>query len=92
MKNGWVWGAPLQHRWGCGYVYSSSHATFEEVLKEAEEYYQQPINVVKEFKFNAGTYKKYWIKNCVAIGLAGSFLEPMEATSLMTTIMFLRWL
>lgn len=92
MKNGWIWGAPLQHRWGCGYVYSSAHATFEEVLKETEEYYQQPINVVKQFKFDAGTYEKFWVKNSVAIGLAGSFLEPLEATSLMTTIMFIRCL
>jgi len=92
MKNGWVWGAPLQHRWGCGYVYSDKYATFEEVLKETEEYYQQPINVVKQFKFNPGTYEKYWVKNCVAIGLASSFLEPLEATSLMTSITFLKWL
>ena len=92
MKNGWIWGAPLQHRWGCGYVYNSSYATFDEVLKETEEYYKQPIDVVKQFKFDTGTYTKYWVKNCVAVGLSSSFLEPMEATSLMTTITFLKWL
>jgi len=90
MKNGWVWEAPLKHRRGCGYVYSDKHTNEVEVLKELEEYYGQEIEVVKHFKFKGGTYKKYWVKNCVAIGLASSFLEPMEATSLMTSIMFLK--
>ncbi len=92
MKNGWIWEAPLKHRWGCGYVYSDKYVTSDEVLAEAEEYYNQKLEVVKQFKFKTGTYEKYWIKNCVAIGLASSFLEPMEATSLMTSIMFLKGL
>jgi tryptophan halogenase len=90
MKNGWIWEAPLKHRWGCGYVYSDKYATAEEVLAEAEEYYGQKLEVVKHFKFKTGTYEKFWVKNCIAIGLASSFLEPMEATSLMTSIMFLK--
>lgn len=90
MKNGWIWGAPLKHRWGCGYVYSDKYATSDEVLAEAEEYYGRKLEVVKHFKFDAGTYDKYWIKNCVAIGLSSSFLEPMEATSVMTSVMFLK--
>jgi len=89
MKNGWIWGAPLKHRWGCGYVYSDKYATAEEVLAESEEYYGQKLEVVKHFKFRTGTYEKYWVKNCLSVGLASSFLEPMEATSLMTSIMFL---
>lgn len=90
MKNGWMWGAPLQHRWGCGYVYSDKYSNADEVLAEAEEYFGRKLEVVKQFKFHAGTYEKYWVKNCVSIGLSSSFLEPMEATSLMTSIMFLR--
>ncbi len=92
MKHGWMWGAPLKHRWGCGYVYSDKYATADEVLAEAEEYYGRKLEVVKHFKFSAGSYKEFWVKNCVSIGLASSFLEPLEATSLMTSIMFLRGL
>lgn len=90
MKNGWIWGAPLKHRWGCGYVYSNKYTTAEEVLAESEEYYGQKLEVVKHFKFKTGTYEKFWVKNCVAVGLASSFLEPMEATSLMTSITLLK--
>lgn len=92
MKHGWIWGAPLQHRWGCGYVYSDKYATYDEVLSEAEKYFDQKLEVIKHFNFKAGTYKQYWIKNCVSIGLSSGFLEPLEATSLMTSIMFLRGL
>ncbi len=90
MKNGWIWGAPLKHRWGCGYVYSDKYATAEEVMAEAEEYFGRKLEIVKKFNFSAGAYEKYWVKNCLAVGLASSFLEPMEATSMMTSIMFLR--
>ena len=90
MKNGWVWGAPLKYRWGCGYVYSDKHTTADEVLAEAEEYFGRKLEVVKHFKFQTGTYEKFWVKNCVAVGLSSSFLEPMEATSLMTSIMELK--
>ena len=90
MNNGWIWEAPLKHRWGCGYVYSDKYTSADEALEEAEKYYGHKLDIVKHFKFKTGTYEKFWVKNCVAVGLSSSFLEPMEATSLMTTIMFLK--
>ncbi len=90
MNNGWIWEIPLQHRYGCGYVYSDKYATADEILKEAELHFGRKLEVVKQFKFKTGTYEKYWVKNCVAIGLASGFLEPMEATSIMTSIIFLK--
>jgi len=86
MKCGWMWQAPLQHRWGCGYVYNDTFISTEDAIKEVEEYVGQPIEVIKQFKFDAGSYKDTWINNCVALGLSSGFLEPLEATSLMTLI------
>lgn len=86
MNCGWMWQAPLKHRWGCGYVYNSNFISLENAKLEVEEYLGREIEIVKTFKFNPGSYKKTWINNCVSLGLAGGFLEPLEATSIMTLI------
>jgi tryptophan halogenase len=86
MKNGWMWQAPLQHRWGCGYVFNDTYITNEEAKQEVEDYIGREINIVKTFKFDAGGYEETWINNCVALGLASGFLEPLEGTSLMSVI------
>jgi hypothetical protein len=44
------------------------------------------LTINKPIKFNAGCYENVWVENCIAIGLSGGFLEPLEATSIMTTI------
>jgi tryptophan halogenase len=90
MKCGWMWNAPLQHRWGCGYAFNSNYINDIDAKKEVEDYIGREITIVKKFNFNPGTYKNSWVNNCVAIGLSSSFLEPLEATSLLTSIMLLR--
>ena len=89
MKNGWMWKIPVQGRFGCGYVFDSDFATDDEIKKELEEYFGNPIEVVNSFNFDAGRYEKTWIKNCIAIGLSAGFVEPLEATSIMTSILSL---
>jgi tryptophan halogenase len=81
---GWVWKIPLQHRYGCGYVYDSRFVSNEEVRKEIIEKYGD-VEFVKEFKFEPGTFENVWIGNCVAVGLSAGFVEPLEATSLQQT-------
>jgi tryptophan halogenase len=90
MKCGWMFNIPLQHRIGCGYVFNDSYISVEEAKKEVEEYLGYDIHIQKVFDFNPGTYKRSWIGNSISIGLSYSFLEPLEATSLMTTIMQLK--
>lgn len=87
MKYGWMWQAPLQHRWGCGYVYNDTYITAEDAKKEIEEYVGREIDVVKTFKFEPGSFETPWNNNCVSMGLASGFLEPLEGTSIMTLIL-----
>lgn len=90
MKYGWMWKIPLQTRFGCGYVYDSSLISEIDAIKEIEEFLgYEPTYPRKDkggFKFNAGCYEEPWINNCVAIGLAANFVEPLEATSIWVSI------
>ena len=90
MDYGWMFSIPLQHRWGCGYAFNDKYVSVEEAKNEIEEYLGQEIKIQKVFDFNAGTFKRSWVGNSIRIGLAYSFIEPLEATSLMTTVMQLK--
>jgi len=82
MKYGWAWQIPVQDRYGCGYVFDSSYINEEQALSEAEDFFNQKLVSPKTFRFNPGTYSKTLVKNCLAVGLSQSFVEPLEATSL----------
>lgn len=82
MKYGWVWKIPLQDRFGCGYVYDSSYIDEHQAQKEAEEFFQQKLTVRKVIDIDAGRYRNVWVKNCIAVGLSGNFIEPLESTSI----------
>jgi tryptophan halogenase len=86
MKNGWVWKIPVEGRYGCGYVFDSDYTNQDEALKEAEEYFGIKLESPKTFKFKPGSFKQTLIKNCMAVGLSQSFVEPLEATSIMISI------
>jgi len=90
MKNGWMWQVPLQHRWGCGYVFNDKYTTVDEAKMEAESIIGQEIKIQKVFDFKPGRYERSWIGNSITIGLSYGFLEPLEATSLMSIIMQLK--
>ena len=88
MKYGWIWRIPLQNRYGCGYVFDSKYISDDEAKQEIEEYlgYKPEYPRDSSIKFEAGLYKETWTKNCVAIGLAAGFIEPLEATSIQSTV------
>jgi tryptophan halogenase len=87
MDYGWSWRIPLQHRFGCGYVYDSKYITKEQAIEEVKNKFGNNIEIVNHFKFDPGYYNNPLIKNCLSVGLASSFFEPLEATSIHTSIL-----
>jgi hypothetical protein len=86
MKYGWIWKIPLQHRSGSGYIFDSNYIDENQALDESEKYFGNKLEVRKTISFEAGRYQNFWVKNCMAIGLSSSFIEPLESTSIFLSV------
>ena len=80
---GWQWRIPTQHRTGNGHIYSSAHMDDDAAIESLLSDLDGPARgTPRKIKFRTGHREKLWDKNCIAIGLSGGFLEPLESTSL----------
>ena len=84
QENGWTWDIGLGSRRGIGYVYSSSHSSDDAAEQLLRRYIGAPASKLEAqtIPFHPGYPELFWEKNCVAIGLSGGFIEPLEATAI----------
>lgn len=81
---GWIWDIGLPTRRGTGHVYSSSHISDDEAERELRAYLGSAGEglPVRKISIRSGHRETFWKRNCVAVGLAAGFLEPLEASAI----------
>jgi tryptophan halogenase len=85
--NGWILQVPLSNRWGTGYLYSSEFTSDIDAISNFQKFLKERYNTTlsdnpKILRFVSGYWKEQWIGNCICLGLASGFAEPLEATNI----------
>lgn len=84
LSSGWAWSIPLTTRFGNGYVYSRDHLAPEQAEAELRRHLGTAADgaEARHLTFTPGQLARHWDHNCLAVGLAQGFVEPLEATAL----------
>ncbi|WP_375272578.1 tryptophan halogenase family protein [Sphingomonas sp.] len=87
LSSGWAWAIPLTARTGNGYVYASDYLSPDAAETELRRHLGL-LNAdvaARHLTMKVGRVERAWHANCLAIGLAQGFIEPLEATALHLT-------
>lgn len=84
---GWTWDIALPQRRGVGLVYSSAHTSDAAAERALQDYLHTHaagdiVAAPRAIRFEPGHRQVFWHRNCVAVGLAAGFIEPLEASAL----------
>lgn len=92
--SGWIWDIGLQKRRGIGHVYSSQHMNEGDAERDLRKYVGRQMDQldVRHIKYTPGHREKFWVKNCVAVGLSAGFVEPLEASSILLVEISAFWI
>ncbi len=84
LSNGWAWKIPLTERYGNGYVFAADFITPEQAELELRQHLGMldSEQSCRHLKMRVGQTSQHWYRNCLALGLAQGFIEPLEATAL----------
>jgi len=89
VPSGWIWDIGLQTRRGVGHVYSSAHTDADAATATLRDYVARVSPgtdldrlAFRRIPFEPGHRRQFWVGNCVAVGLSGGFIEPLEASAL----------
>lgn len=85
LDAGWMWRIPLSSRMGCGYVYSSAHTDQDTATREliAHSGFRRDRTAdPRHLEMKVGHRTEFWKGNCVSVGLASGFIEPLESTGI----------
>ena len=93
MPHGWIWITPTVGQLGTGYVYSSKHQSYDSALQTIKDFWTKrghKFEPLKSVQFDNGINSNVSKSNVISNGLAQSFIEPLEATSIMVTCVTVR--
>lgn len=83
-EHGWFWQIDTYDDRDLGYVYASEYADDDEALAAFLDHCDGDVSAadVERYEFDSGFYEQAWQGNCVAIGNAEGFVEPLQSTGL----------